>query len=471
MAARRAAYACDITYCTAKELVFDYLRDGLAGPRLSPLEQSAAALTALAEPARRQPLLRELDMAIIDEADSILIDEARVPLVLSRAGPDAAHERLRAAWVLAGALEHGTDFVTDEMARGAHLTACGRAKLEAADTARDLWLTRSHREETVVLALTARHLLHEGRDYVVHDGRVAIVDATTGRKALGRAWSQGLQQLVELKAGCALSPLLSTVAQITYQRFFPRYRTLAGMSGTLREARRELACVYRVRVSRVPLRVPGRRVAHVPRVFADTDAMWRAAAEFAAQARREGRPLLIGTDSVAASEALSRRLAAHGLAHDVLNALQDRHEAEVIARAGRAGAITVATNMAGRGTDIVLDDAARAAGGLHVLCCQQNSERRIDRQLMGRCARQGDPGSHAQWLALDGAMLASAPLSTVIEKVFKNKNLRYYLGWVCKLRLQFAQRLAERRARRERAALLRRDERLSEALAFGGSED
>ncbi len=464
--ARRDAYACDITYCTAKELVFDYLRDSVAAPQRSALEQCAAELSGAPAPQR---LLRGLCMAIIDEADSILIDEARVPLVLSQAAADTAQAHLRSAWALGAKLEPAVHFVLDPGQRSTQLTPAGRAQLRALAAAqKHHWLTTRHCEDTVTLALTARHLLLRGRDFVVEEGQVHIVDETTGRKAQGRSWSQGLHQLVEIKEGCAPSAPVVTLAQITYQRFFPRYFKLCGMSGTLMESRRELRNIYDLPVAHVPLRRPSQRKLHPARVFADAGTLWPAVVMRVRELHAQGRPVLVGTDSVLESALLSRLLHAGGLPHALLNASQDQHEAEVVAAAGAPGAITVATNMAGRGTDIILHDASRAAGGLHVICCQQNASRRIDRQLMGRCARQGDPGSVERFIALTGPLLVHHAFGRVIKKLFNNKELR--ITSLVPLALLQAQRASERRHRIEREMLMRQDQRVSDWFAFSGAE-
>lgn len=465
-AARREAYACDITYCTAKELVFDYLRDGITAPRLSALEQRAAELSG-APVAQR--LLRGLCMAIIDEADSLLIDEARVPLVLSQALTTSNDAQLASAWALSVSLAEGQDFALERAMRSARLTAAGRERLVQLSAGEGAaWLNTRHRDDLVALALTARHLLLRGRDYVVEDWRVHLIDETTGRKAAGRAWSQGLQQLVDIKEGCTPGAQMATLAQITYQRFFPRYLRLCGMSGTLTESRQELRSIYDLQVAQVPLRVASRRALLSSRVFADAAALWPAVVARVREMQDLGRPVLVGTDSVADSEALSLHLSAAGVVHTVLNATQDRHEARIVAAAGAARAITVATNMAGRGTDILLSAEARAAGGLHIICCQQNASRRIDRQLLGRCARQGDPGSAEFFICLEGALLPHDRASRVLKIFFKNKYLKYsYWG---NLLLRSAQRDAERCGRREREVLMRRDRQVDDWFAFSGSE-
>jgi preprotein translocase subunit SecA len=467
-AARRAAYARDIAYCTAKELVFDYLRDQVGAPRGGELEQRAFALSGERAPAR---LLRGLCMAVIDEADSILIDEARVPLVLSRPAPDPEGNRLRNAWRLSAILVTDEHFHLDREARRASLSESGRELLRSlAQREPDAWPSARHCEESVTLALAARHPLERDRDYVIHEGRVQIVDETSGRRAPGRSWSRGLHQLVEIKESCEQSPRAETLAQITYQRFFPRYLRLCGVSGTLRESAGELHGIYGLGVRKVPLRGPDHRRVLAGRVFSRPEARWSATVERVRELNATGRPVLIGTDSVLDSQALSRRLAAAALPHAVLNASQDADEARIVAGAGAAGAITVTTNMAGRGTDIVLSAATRAGGGLHVLYCQQNAARRIDRQLIGRCARQGDPGTAEYFVALTGPLLDEHWVARILGKWSPQGELGRGRAWLGMLALRIAQRSAESRHRSERKALMLQDRQVGDWLAFSGTE-
>ena len=467
-AARRAAYACDVTYCSAKELAFDYLRDRVSRQRGDDLEQRAARLAAGRAP---DTLLRGLCMAIIDEADSVLIDEARMPLILSQACPAVADATLtRHAWRLAAELAPGHHYIVDAELRKAVLTDAGRLRLRAlANADGGGYLSSRHCQDAVVAALAARHLFMRDRDYLVRDGKVLIIDEMTGRAAPGRAWSQGIHQMVEIKEGCPPSAPPVPVAQTTFQRFFCRYFRLGGMSGTLLEARQELRKVYGLEVARVGLRLPSRRETWEARVFADRDAQWRAVVERVSQFNRRGRPVLIGTGSVGDSEALSVRLAAAGLRHVVLNARQDQAEAEIVARGGARHAITVSTNMAGRGTDIAVDAAARALGGLHVISCQQNIARRIDRQLIGRCARRGEPGSAEAFIALDGPLLAHSRLARLLRRFVRGEMRR--LAWTGVALLRLSQLGIERRQRHERRALMRRDEEMGRSLSFSGSLD
>jgi preprotein translocase subunit SecA len=329
-----------------------------------------------------------------------------------------------------------------------------------------VWRNGLHRDEMVSAALAALHLYRRDRHYLVRDGKVLIIDDTTGRVAPGRAWSRGLHQLIELKEGCTPTAPQVTAAQITYQRFFPRYVRLGGLSGTLRESASELRAHYDLAVQRVPLRCPDRRTVFPARLFRDQAALWEGVAQRVVEVNRSCRPVLVGTDSVADSEALSQRLAARGVKHAVLNARHDEAEALVVARAGQRGAITIATNMAGRGTDIRLGSGVAAFGGLHVLCCQLNPARRIDRQLAGRCARQGDPGSVETWLAADAPLFKQA-LPAILRRLIAARAATLPSPLV-RVLAATVQRLAERRHLQERKRLLQQEKTLDRRLSFGG---
>jgi preprotein translocase subunit SecA len=403
-ARRRAAYAADVTYCTARELGFDYMRDATSRPSAhSPLLERLVPA-----PTREPPVLRGLCMALLDEADTLLVDEARTPLVLSQARHEAGEAAfLRAAWEQAAALREPAHYRLNGDASRVRLLPAGQAALAhwPAD-AHPLHGHAAHREQMVLLALTAMHMLRRDRDYIVREGRIALVDDATGRASSGRAWSRGLHQMVELKEGVETSTRGEPVAQLSYQRFFVRYHRLAGLSGTLSEARRELRRVYGLSVVRVPSEQPARVRYFAPRLFPTGDALWQAAAERAIAVAATGRPVLAGTASVADAERLAGLLRAAGAPHALLHAGASAHEAEVVASAGAPGRITIATSMAGRGTDILLAPAAQAAGGLHVILCQLNATARIDRQFTGRAGRQGQPGSADWYVAADFPLLA-----------------------------------------------------------------
>lgn len=471
---RRAAYACGITYCTARELAFDYLHDRLLlKTAKSDLHRRLAQLAGTAG-GQPQPVLRGLCMAIVDEADSILIDEAVTPLILAQVRVDASQTgHYGEALNLAGQLKKNQHYQLDHHLRSAALTPAGREVLATlAPSLGGLWKNTRHREEVVGTALAALHLHHADRHYLVRDGRVYIIDEPTGRIAHGRQWSRGLHQLIELKEGCQPSGEQQTVAQITYQRFFPRYLRLAGTSGTLDEARYELLAVYGVEVARVPLHRPSRRHWLPLRLFATAEAKWKAVVGRITEMRSVGRPVLVGTDSVADSEHLSRLLHAASLPYTLLNARQDSEEAGIIAQAGKPGQITIATNMAGRGTDIPLEQDVARRGGLHVICCQHNSARRIDRQLHGRCGRQGDPGSVDTLLSLHDPLIAKyLPARLVGWLTWRNNNDGPFSSWLGVILAALPQRLEERRQRRQRAQLLEQDALFERSLAFGGPSE
>ena len=469
-ATRRAAYAQPICYVTARELVFDYLRDGRRPGFLhGDLARRAAALR---DGEAGRPLLRGLCMAVVDEADSLLIDEAMMPLILSRQVRDgAARAFFWQAWQLAGGLQAGVHFTVDASALRVALSPAGKTLLaERAAPLGGRWRSSRLREEVVGMALAARHAYHRDVHYLVRDGKVEIIDEVTGRAAPGRVWSRGLHGLVELKEGCRASPATETLAQITFQRFFPRYHRLGGMSGTLREARGELREIYGLDVVCIPSRLPPSRKTLPSRIYATRNALWDAVARRTAEFVGHGRPVLVGTSSVAESEALSARLEAAGVAHCVLNARHDADEAAIVARAGEPARVTVATNMAGRGTDIPLAAGVAGAGGLHVMCCQFNASRRIDRQLEGRCARQGDPGSVERWISLETPRVAGVPLLGALARrrgagaagrlALPPRVTAMLLAWS-----QWRQAGRERRARR---ALLESDQEWEQGLSFGG---
>jgi preprotein translocase subunit SecA len=305
--------------------------------------------------------------------------------------------------------------------------------------------------------------------YLVQDGKIQIVDEYTGRVMADRSWEHGLHQLIETKEGCALTSQHAPLARISYQRFFRRYLRLAGMTGTAREVRGELWSVYRLAVVSVPThRLPRRR--HVgTQVYASAAARWEAVVSRIIGIHTEGRPVLIGTRSVAASEHLSCLLTAAGLPHRVLNARQDRTEAEIIAQAGEPGRITVATNMAGRGTDIRLAPGVVERGGLYVLATEGHEARRIDRQLFGRCGRQGDPGSYELLASIEDELFTvyTSGLWRCLSIMAASHSRSIVTGFGS-YALQRAQRAAERRHARMRHDLLALDEHLETALAFSG---
>lgn len=471
--ARRQAYACDVTYCTNKELVFDFLKDRIVlGAKASRAHLQLERLTSNT-PRLSRLLLRGLHFAIVDEADSIFIDEARTPLIISREGGQRLDPTVyQAALALADQLELGSDFALEESQRTVVLKSAGRERLtELAGIDHGIWQSPWQREELVRQALTARHLMQRDTHYLVKDGKIQIIDEYTGRVMADRSWEHGLHQLIEAKEGCHLSSEFDPRSRISYQRFFRRYLRLAGMTGTAREIRAELWSVYRLPVVTVPPNRPSQRVFVGEQVYETAVAKWRAVVGRIAEVHRRNQPILIGTRTVGASEHLSALLTAVGLPHQVLNAKQDQQEAAIIAQAGQPGRITVATNMAGRGTDIRVTQEALELGGLYVLGTERHEAQRIDRQLFGRCGRQGDPGSYEMMLSLEDELFTEhgRRLRRWINAAGQNDQpITHWLGTMAP---RWAQLRAEKRHQGFRRDLLKAEDRLATALAFSGGTE
>jgi preprotein translocase subunit SecA len=416
-------------------------------------------------------LLRGLCFAIVDEADSVLIDEARTPLIISnRANMDDQEKSYKHAVRIARSLESPRDFSVNRNRRQVELTDFGKASVARMSRALGgVWTGKRRREELVRQGLSALHLFELDKHYLVRDGKVQIVDEYTGRIMADRSWERGLHQMVEAKEGCKISGRQETLSRISYQRFFQRYLKLAGMTGTAREVASELWSVYRLNVVTIPTNRPTRRTAIQDRMYLSAERKWSAIVDRVRELHEQGRPVLIGMRSVAASETLSHELSEAGLTHRVLNARQDQQEAEIVAQAGQPGRITVATNMAGRGTDIRLAPGIAELGGLHVLATERHDARRIDRQLFGRGGRQGDPGSYQVILSIDDELLGEFygqwP-QRLLERLGKPDAPA--APWVTKLLVAAAQRAAESRHSQLRRDLLKLDENLGDMLAFSG---
>jgi preprotein translocase subunit SecA len=471
---RQAAYACDVTYCTNKEIVFDYLRDRLhLGARRARPRLLVDKLLREQERPQQPLLLRGLHFAVVDEADSVLIDEARTPLILSGREESPKHDAAlyETALSIARQLALGENFHIRSSERTVQLTAVGEARvLELLGAQSGLWAIRRAREQLIEQALAALHLYRCDTQYIVADDKVQIVDEYTGRTMPDRAWEGGLHQMIEVKEGCALTERRGTLARITYQRFFRRYMHLCGMTGTALECSGELNAVYGLKVIRIPTNKPSQRRNSGTRVFTAAEAKWAAVVSRAGESTRAGRAMLIGTRSVAASEHLGALLREAGLAHVILNARQNREEAQIVAAAGQPGRITVATNMAGRGTDIQPAEGVLGAGGLHVILTEFHESPRIDRQLFGRGGRQGDPGSHECFIALgDELFRRFAPrwLLRLLERTAKLRGKPPVL-WTKLLRNR-SQAAAERQHARALRFTLTEDLRQQRALGFAGT--
>jgi preprotein translocase subunit SecA len=406
--ARRAAYACDITYGTAKEMGFDFLRDELKRLQLGgdahrkSFEQAFLGRGGHLE--TQLPVQRTHNYAIVDEADSILIDEARTPLIIGANNQPTQEEAAAyyGADKLAATLVRVKDYKYDPLERKAELTAAGRRKVQAkAANSEFVTLTVDGLYEYVERGLRAQIAYLKDRDYVTVDGEVIIVDEFTGRMMPGRQWQDGLHQAIQAKERLEITLETITAARVTVQDLFKRFNKLAGMTGTALSDARELRRIYKVGVFKVPTNRPCQRVWLADRIFSTSDERFQAVAQQIIEWNKKGVPVLVGTRSIEKSERLSALLEAGGIEHQILNAKNHEIEAQIVAQAGQRGRVTVATNMAGRGTDIKLGDGVAELGGLHVIGTERHEARRIDRQLAGRCARQGDPGMAQFFISLD----------------------------------------------------------------------
>ena len=468
---RREAYSRSITYCTNKQIVFDYLKDRmLLGQENRALHLNLEDLYTKT-PRTSRLLLRGLCFAIVDEADSVLIDEARTPLIISnRSNMDDQEKTFKHAVRIARLLESPRDFSINQKLRQVDLTDLGKAHIaRMARTLGGVWSGKRRREELIRQGLSALHLFELDKHYLIRDGKVQIIDEYTGRTMEDRSWERGLHQMVEAKEGCAISGRQETLSRISYQRFFQRYLRLGGMTGTAREVASELWSVYRLNVVTIPTNKPTRRTIIADSLYRSAEQKWSAVVQRVGELHDQGRPVLIGVRSVVASEVLSRELDKARLVHRVLNARQDQQEAEIIAQAGQPGRITVATNMAGRGTDIRLAPGIADLGGLHVLATERHDAGRIDRQLFGRAGRQGDPGSCEVILSLDDELfgeLSGKWLEMFLDRVAKPDQPAP--GALVKLLVAVAQTSAEKRHSRLRKDLLKLDDNLGDMLAFSG---
>jgi len=403
---RRKAYACDITYGTAKEFGFDFLRDRLLLRQIR--EQGLGVLGQLMSgknDKHEQPVQREHYFALVDEADSVLIDEARTPLVIS-AIPGEAEKQAVAChqWAAKsqGEFEEDKHYEYDHDRKAVELNVTGRIlvrQLPKPKILDSVGLVDLY--DYIERAIKVDRDFKRDQHYVIRDGEVVIVDESTGRIAEGRKWSYGIHQAIEAKEEVEVTVATGQAARITVQDLFLRYQYLGGMTGTASSSKREFQKIYKLNVIKCPTNRVVQRKIWPDRVFGHEEAKWQAIVEEIREIHAQGRPILIGTRTIEKSEHLAKLLAAEGIEHEVLNAHQVAVEAEIVSKAGQPGKVTVATNMAGRGTDIKLADGVMEAGGLHVICTELHDSARIDRQLVGRCGRQGDPGTVRQFLSLD----------------------------------------------------------------------
>ena len=386
-AEKRKAYLCDITYSTCSEVGFDYLRDNM----VTRVEDR---------------VLRELNFALVDEVDSILIDESRTPLIISGSQRQTANLYVNADRFVKR-LHEDEDYEIDIKGKNIQLTEEGIAKAEKAFKVNNIY----DPENTALVhyiaqALKANYIMHNDVDYVVEENQVVIVDQNTGRKMPGREWSDGLHQAIQAKENVPIKSETVTMATITYQNFFRLYNKLAGMTGTAKTEEEEFLSIYNMRVVEIPTNRPVARKDEPDLIFGTKKAKYNALINEIIELHQKGQPVLVGTISVETSELLSKMLKERRIRHEVLNAKNHAREAEIIKNAGQKGAVTIATNMAGRGTDIKLGEGVKELGGLAVLGSERHESRRIDNQLRGRSGRQGDPGYSRFYVSLEDELMA-----------------------------------------------------------------
>ncbi len=479
---KQKVYLNDIVHTTNKQITFDYLRDRIT------MGDNVGKLCAQLQEIQRQQenkaplLLRGLCFALVDEADSILIDEAKTPLIITKTiANEELPETFNDALFLASALFIHKDFIANNKTRQIELTSEGDATLDRLTVnLPKLWRNTRKREMLVKQALSAEYFYKRNKHYVINEEKIQIVDEYTGRVMSDRSWEQGLHQMIEAKEGCLLSEPREPLARISYQRFFSRYLRLGGTSGTLNEVSNELQQVYGLHVVKVATNKVNKRLLQREHIYRNETIRKQMFLDRIKTIHQQQRPILIGTSTVEESEQVSQWLKRAGFSYRVLNANQNQHEAEIIAQAGQLKAITVATNMAGRGTDIILGKETHSRGlnpvpsvaklgGLHVIALSRNESRRIDRQLYGRCARQGDPGSTEAILSLQDPALAnfysSAMLKTMASLCPGNRHIPEFIG---NLILRFPQKKNEKEQSRIRTLLLKQDRHLQRILAFSG---
>ena len=400
-AEKRKAYECDITYTTNSEVGFDYLRDNM----VTRVEDR---------------VLRELNFALVDEVDSILIDESRTPLIISGGEKKTANLYINADRFVKK-LKKDEDYVIDVKDKNVQLTEEGVHKGEKAFGVENLYdIDNTSLVHYIAQALKANYIMTRDVEYVVEEKEVIIVDQNTGRKMPGREYSDGLHQAIQAKEGVPIKQETTTMATITYQNFFRLYKKLAGMTGTAKTEEEEFLSIYNMRVVEIPTNKPVQRIDYPDLVFGTKRAKYNALLEEVKELYAKGQPVLVGTISVETSELISRMFKQARIKHEVLNAKNHAREADIIAKAGREGSVTIATNMAGRGTDIKLTDRSRELGGLAVLGSERHESRRIDNQLRGRSGRQGDPGYSRFYVSLEDELMVrfgSDRISTLFEQM------------------------------------------------------
>ncbi len=465
---KAAAYRADLVYSTSKQLLADYLQDSIAAKgQVSRLGLTLSGLRGQ----RHSCTMRGLYSVIIDEADISLIDDAITPLIISSPQPDALlTEGVMRARQIVDQMVPGYHYRLNEEFRDVRYSRAGKQLLEqVTPTLPSLWRHPDRRKDLLQQSIMARDFFIRDRHYVLVDDAVVIVDESTGRMMPGRTWSYGLHQAIEARAGVPLTPPSKTAAKMSFQNFFKLYHRLCGASGTLQNIKAEIFCNYGTYTLKVPPRLPSRLRVHAFQAYPDQAAKWQEALRLVRQKHEAGLPVLLGTRNIADSEQLAERLTAEALSFALLNAKNHEQEAQIVAEAGLPGRITVATNMAGRGTDIKVDSEVLAGGGLVVIMLEPHESARVDWQLFGRSGRQGHPGEVIPLAAADDDLLCKKlplwwqPLRQLLRQGLLSDNLARL---VINLLIKAAQKRAQNAAFHQRQRLNRQDQKSREMMSF-----
>ena len=473
-AERRENYAKGVVYTTSKELVADFLRDRIIMGKLQ--QATRRIIRQILSPYQsdhNRLVMRGLHTALVDEADSVLIDEAVTPLIISKARENKPMiETSKIMSEVSQSLVLGVDYTADSKYKEIRLKKEGSNKInQIADSLPGLWKSPSRREEFMKQALSAREFFKKDKHYVIQDQKIVIVDEFTGRLMPNRTWRQGLHQAVEAQEGLPITNPSETLSRLSFQNFFRYFKHLSGMTGTAKENQEEFWQIYGLPTITIPTNKPCIRKLFKDHGFSTKKEKWEAIVQEIKLVNQTGCPILIGTRNIQSSETLGNMLAAENLKCNILNAVRHAEEAEIVANAGDHGRITVATNMAGRGTDIKLKPKIAKLGGLHVISTERNESARIDRQLFGRCARQGDPGCARVFYSLEDGLFQK----------FVSKNVRQALSYslsqnipgaqqAAQKTVMKAQRYAQRHAYKQRVNVLSADIWFEDSLAFGDTE-
>ena len=461
---RRIAYSKDITYCTNKDVAADFLRDQLSMGSKHTTGRLLLDKICGEQKKFREPILRGLEYAIVDEADSVMIDDGVTPLLISM---ENLNEHEVEIYLKSNRCARAMQKEHYKIIEGSsvEITSKGRDFLKEFEPEKDgPWSLTRRREELVIQALRAEKLFVKDKQYIIDDEKVVIVDQETGRTMPDRFWRNGMHQAVEAKEGLEISPSKDTCARISFQKFFRLYGFLCGMTGTASEASTEFYSFYNLPILKIPTHRKCLRKNYGDKVYLDASGKWQAVSREIEKWYKSGRPVLVGTASIKDSEALSKILNEKEIPHEVLNAKNHLQESEIVKVAGKKHAVTVATSMAGRGTDIKLDEETKALGGLLVIATQLFPSGRVDRQLFGRCSRQGDPGSYISYHSMDDEILKN---NIPILRLFL-KFLFFLPAFTLKPFLKAAQKRMIRKTKKQRKSVMKGDDWLDEILGFTG---